>query len=289
MTSSKMPKRDRIRRYTEEEDEEEEEEQDEYLKKSKRAAGNKREDDDDDEMSRISFGALNRAQLKINREAPQEQEADDDDEEEDEFFSDDSQSDSAPEESTTTTTSKKRGKHAPAIASSKKPVSRIREIPGLPSARKTQSLHSDIRFDAAYGKADMNQARKNYAFLDEYRKQEIAKMETILKDPKSKLNPYEKEELKLQLQSLKSRMDTLQTRDLQNSILREYKKKSYSDVKSGKSTQPHFLKRSDKRKILQKAKFDSMKPQQREKAMERKRKRRLGKEFKQLEFRSNNN
>ena len=35
--------------------------------------------------------------------------------------------------------------------------------------------------------------------------------------------------------------------------------------KEGKVNKPYFLKRSDKRKILQKAKFDSMKPKQREK------------------------
>ena len=170
------------------------------------------------------------------------------------------------------------------MSSTNKPVSRIRDIPGLPS-RKSQTLHSDIRFDAAYGKADLNQARKNYAFLDEYRKQEIANMESILKDKKSKLNESEKEDIRLQLQSLKSRMDSLKNRDLENLILKEYKKKQYQNVKEGKSSQPHFLKRSDKRKILQKAKFDSMKPKQRERAMERKRKKRLGKEFRQLEFR----
>lgn len=83
-------------------------------------------------------------------------------------------------------------------------------------------------------------------------------------------------------------MDTLKNHDLETQILKEYKKKQYLDVKEGKSSQPYFLKRGDKRKILQKAKYDSMKPKQREKAMERKRKKRLGKEFRQLEFRSRN-
>ena len=48
-------------------------------------------------------------------------------------------------------TKKKKNKHAPSESSSKRPVSRIRDIPGLPS-RKQQTLHTDIRFDAAYGK-----------------------------------------------------------------------------------------------------------------------------------------
>lgn len=113
-------------------------------------------------------------------------------------------------------------------------------------------------------------------------------MEGILRDKKNRLNDDEREEIKLQLQSLKSRMDTLKNRDLEESILKNYKKQQMDDFKSGKVNKPYFLKRSDKRKVLQKAKFDSMKPKQREKAMERKRKKRLGKEFKQLEFRPNN-
>lgn len=149
-------------------------------------------------------------------------------------------------------------------------------------------MHTDIRFDAAYGKADLAKARKDYAFLDEYRKQEIANMESLLKDKKSKLNDDEREEIKLQLQSLKSRMDTLKNRDLENNILSNYKKQQMESFKEGKVNKPYFLKRSDKRKILQKTKFDSMKPKQREKAMERKRKKRLGKEFRQLEFKPTN-
>lgn len=44
------------------------------------------------------------------------------------------------------------------------------------------------------------------------------------------------------------------------------------------------MKKSEKRKVVQKWKFDHMKAKQREKVMERKRKKRLGKEFKQFEF-----
>ena len=236
---------------------------------------------EDDELATISFGTLRDAQSKLqNEKVSRKNEIDSD------GFFEESDSDSGPEE-TNTNSHKKRSKHAPAEVSSKKPVSRIRDIQGLPS-RKLQTLHTDIRFDAAYGKADITQTRKNYAFLDEYRKQEIQNMEQILKDKKSKLDEDQKEEIKLKLQSLKSRMDTLKNHDLETQILKEYKKKQYLDVKEGKSSQPYFLKRGDKRKILQKAKYDSMKPKQREKAMERKRKKRLGKEFRQLEFRSRN-
>ncbi|KAI5954445.1 RRP36 [Candida jiufengensis] len=277
-----MPKRNRIKpSYL---DEESDDELNYTLDNRKRRdLHSSEEEEDDDEMSKISFGALNKAQSKLQQQQRHQQ----DEDSEDEFF-DDSDSDSGPEETSSSNNSnKKRSKHAPTISSTKKPVSRVRDIPGLPS-RRSQTLHTDIRFDAAYGKADIQKARKNYAFLDEYRKQEISNMENILKDRKSKLTEYEKQEIQNQLQSLKSRMDTLKNKDLETSILKEYKQKQFQQVKDGKTLQPYFLKRGDKRKILQKAKYDSMKPKQREKAMERKRKKRLGKEFRQLEFRTNN-
>ena len=253
-----------------------------YQQRKQSNRSKKLNDAQDDELATISFGTLRDAQSKLQtEEVGRERESDS------ESFFEESDSDSGPEETSSNSAHKKRSKHAPAVASSKRPVSRIRDIPGLPS-RKSQTLHTDIRFDAAYGKADLTQTRKNYAFLDEYRKQEIQNMEQILKDKKSKLDESEKEEIRLQLQSLKSRMDTLKNRDLEDQVLKEYKKKQYQNVKEGKSSQPYFLKRGDKRKILQKAKYDTMKPKQREKAMERKRKRRLGKEFRQLEFRPRN-
>jgi ribosomal RNA-processing protein 36 len=79
---------------------------------------------------------------------------------------------------------------------------------------------------------------------------------------------------------LKSRLDTLKNRELQQKVLDDYKKKMNSSSTGGK----YYLKKSEQRKIIQKHKYDSMKSSQREKVIERKRKRRLGKEFKQLEF-----
>ncbi|KAI5958882.1 RRP36 [Candida theae] len=274
-----MPKHSRIRpAYDSDSSGSEANYQPRNLPNSSRSSKTPQEDDD---LASVPFGTLRDAQSKLQNERTSR-----DSDSDSEGFFEESDSDSGPEASKTST-HKKRSKHAPAEASSKKPVSRIRDIQGLPS-RKSQTLHTDIRFDAAYGKADLTQTRKNYAFLDEYRKQEISNMEQILKDKKSRLGEDEKEEIRLKLQSLKSRMDTLKNRDLEDQLLKEYKKKQYQNVKEGKSSQPYFLKRGDKRKILQKAKYDSMKPKQREKAMERKRKRRLGKEFRQLEFRPRN-
>lgn len=181
---------------------------------------------------------------------------------------------------------KSKNKHAPAESSSKKPVSTIRDIPGLKSLKGT-SLYKDIRFDAAYGKADLSRIRKDYAFLDEYREKEIADMKKTLRDRKAllKMPEYQQDKLKMKLQSLQSRLDTLKNRDLSDKIIADHKKEQIMRTKTGQQTNPYFLKKSEQRKMIQKAKFDTMKASQREKVMERKRKRRLGKEFKQLEFR----
>lgn len=179
----------------------------------------------------------------------------------------------------------RKSKHAPSESSSKRPVSKVREIQGL-NLRGESTLHTDIRFDPAYGEADLSRTRKDYAFLDEYRQSEIGSMEKMLKDRKSTelLGEREVGDLKFKLQSLKSRLDTMKNKDLETQILADHKKQQLLSFKSGAQTHPYFLKRSDQRKLVQKAKFDTMKGSQREKVMERKRKRRLGKEFKRMEF-----
>lgn len=264
-------------------------------------------DDDDDDMDSISFGALNAAQRKLEQKASkkkggkaQRRRSDGDRDSSDDS---DSDSDGSEEEGDFFETSegddndqgynkgkssgknprkqvqKKKSKHAPSESSSKRPVSKVRDIGGLES----KSMYRDIRFDPAYGKANLDEVRKNYSFLDDYRQQEVQEMEQVLKKDRN-LSQFNKQKLEFKIQSLKSRLDTLNNRDLENKILSEHKKEQLAKFKSGKQANPYFLKKSDKRKLIQKAKFDNMKTSQREKVMERKRKRRLGKEFKELEF-----
>lgn len=241
----------------------------------------------DDGIGDMSFGALNAAQKKIReedkyrkmneiaeegrkstrkgeRDTSGSSEGEDLVEEEDGFFE--------------KRAKKKSSKHGPAESSSKKPVSKIREIPGL----HRSTLYRDIRFDPAYGKPDPKQARKNYGFLDEYRKKEIEEIEFLLRTEKH-LGEDEREALKLKAQSLKSRMETMQKKDLEQKVMADYKKQQIDNVKKGKQAKPHFLKRSEKRNLIQKAKFEKMSARQREKVMERKRKKRFGKEMRQLE------
>lgn len=178
---------------------------------------------------------------------------------------------------------KKKNKHAPTEQTAKKPVSKVRDIPGL-NIPKNQNpyLYQDIRFDKATGgPIDSTVIRRRYGFLDEYRQKEIEEMQSMLKDRKlvSKLPQEEVESIEKNLQSTNSRLQTMKNRDLENEIVKDYENK----LNKGNNSKFH-LKRSERRKLVQTWKFEHMKSKQREKVMERKRKKRLGKEFKQFEF-----
>lgn len=181
---------------------------------------------------------------------------------------------------------KKKNKHAPTEQSSKKRVSRIRKIPGLEMPKtKNSNLYKDIRFDKSTGQpTDSREIRRRYQFLDEYREKEIKEMEKLLKDRKftSKISDHEQEQMQGQLKSMKSRLQTVKNKDLEHEIIKKYEQ----DINKDNKTKYH-LKENEKRKVIQKWKFDHMKAKQREKVMERKRKKRLGKEFKQFEFHKN--
>lgn len=191
----------------------------------------------------------------------------------DDFFSSDSES--APEEAAINNHKKdgKKGKHAPKEASSRKHVSMIREIPGLETKK---NLYRDIRFDAAYGDVDYDKVRQHYQFLDQYRDNEIKKMDNMLNDKKllSRMDEDDIESLRYKDQSLKSRMGHLKQQKRDKDAISQYKRET------GKK----WLKHSETRKVIRVAKFESMNGKQRRKAIERRRKRKLGKEMRSFAF-----
>lgn len=254
----------------------------------------------DDELKTLSFGSLKKAETLMDEEDSKdtksvhdkpiattykEESFDEDNDSEDRsdedpgFFEEDSEDESRQGQKV----SKKKGKHAPVEQSSKKRVPRVRNIPGLEIPRnKRSNLYQDIRFDKSTGKAlDSSVIRKRYQFLDEYREKEIEELQKLLKDRKflSKIDHGDREEMEQRLKSMKSRLQSMKNKDLEREILKEYE----NDMNKNNNTRYH-LKKSEKRKVVQKWKFDHMKTKQREKVMERKRKKRLGKEFKQFEF-----
>lgn len=187
----------------------------------------------------------------------------------------------------------KKSKHAPKeVKISKRPVSVVRDIPGLEIKKKyteddesasVGGLHSrDIRFDTALGKSmDYESVRKQYAFLDEYREREIAEMRKVLGNKKllARMEPEEVEELRYKLQSTQSKLESLRKKDREREALRNHIRESKLKGEN------KFLTRAEKRKVLLVDRFEHMNSKEKNKSLERKRKRKLGKEMRQLEFR----
>ncbi|PRT54893.1 rRNA biogenesis protein RRP36 [Wickerhamiella sorbophila] len=151
----------------------------------------------------------------------------------------------------------------PSEQSSKKPVSRLRAIPGLEP--KNTSLYQDPRFDTALGKADLQQTRKNYAFLDEYRQAELKQMKEEL--AKSK-DLKEQEILEKAIRSQASRLETFKRRDQEAEILRKIKNQPIS--------------RAKKREIVLKERFAAMSKKDASRVIEKRRRKVAQKQKKAL-------
>lgn len=171
---------------------------------------------------------------------------------------------------------KRTSKHAPQEQSSKRPVSRRREVVSVENKRVVR----DPRFDPVVGGgARVNEARakKAYAFLDEYREKELAELRVQAKKAK---DPEVKEDLKRQILSMESKKKARKRKDEEEALLAEHRKKEKEMVAQGK--QPFYLKKSEQKKQLLVNRYAGMTKGQVDKAIERKRKKVAGKEKKEL-------
>ncbi|GFP55197.1 rRNA biogenesis protein RRP36 [Trichoderma asperellum] len=167
---------------------------------------------------------------------------------------------------------KRSSKHAPQEMSSKKPVSRRREILTDPR-RKAR----DPRFEALTGRLDEAKVAKNYAFLEEYRESEMADLRAQIKKTK---DLTAKEDLKRQLLSMESKKKARQKKEDEAKLLQEHRKKEKELVAQGK--QPFYLRKSEQKKQLLMNRYADMNKSQVDKAIERKRKKVASKEKKEL-------
>ncbi|KAG6005689.1 hypothetical protein E4U21_007753 [Claviceps maximensis] len=216
------------------------------------------------DLSSVSFGALARAQASLPPPSKN----------------------SSPDQDTTNTTTasslhakssrpapaKRSSKHAPQEQTSKRPVRRLREI--IPDTRRKPR---DPRFDPLVGNLDETKSRRAYAFLDEYRETEMADLRAQIKKIK---NPDEKEVLKRQLMSMESRKKAQKKKDEEQALLAEHRAKEKELVAQGKT--PFYLKRSEQKKQLLVGRYEKMSKGQVDRAIERKRKKVVGKEKKEL-------
>ncbi|KAF4455269.1 hypothetical protein F53441_2419 [Fusarium austroafricanum] len=223
------------------------------------------------DLSSVSFGALAKAQASLPSAARKSKSK--------EFTEDKNPKTETPAPRKSTKSKddpkpKRSSKHAPQEQSSKKPVSRRREI--LPDNRRQ---HRDPRFDPLVGRVDEEKASKAYAFLDEYRDKEMADLRVQIKKTK---DSYEKDKLKRQLQSMESRKKANQRRKEEDDLLKEHRKKEKELVAQGKT--PFYLKKSEQKKKLLVNRYEGMSKGQVDRAIERKRKKVAGKEKKELDF-----
>ncbi|PGH06647.1 rRNA biogenesis protein RRP36 [Blastomyces parvus] len=185
-------------------------------------------------------------------------------------------------------------KHAPTIQSSRHAVSRKRTIiepPAVPKAR-------DPRFDSVVLNHSTNgnsstannaaiHARKNYAFLDDYRKDEIAQLRkqvSTLQAKKHKTTHDERElaRLKRQITSMSDRQRTFERKEMEREVLVQHRRKERELIREGKKSQPYFLKKGEVKKGAVAKRFTEMSGKEKQRALERRRKKVAGKERKEM-------
>ncbi|KAH6987363.1 hypothetical protein BKA56DRAFT_269021 [Ilyonectria sp. MPI-CAGE-AT-0026] len=247
--------------------------------RSEPESGSDQESEDDDQepaapnvdLTSISFGALAKAQASLppsQRKSKSSEAA----ATADTSARKDDPPPRKPTRSKNDPTPKRSSKHAPQEQSSKRPVSRLREI--IPDTRRQAR---DPRFDPLAGPLDEAKANKAYAFLDEYRDSEMADLRIQIKKTK---DPEAKDALKRQLLSMESKKKSRVRREEADNLLREHRQREKDLVAQGKT--PFYLKKSEQKKQILVDRYASMSKGQVNRAIERKRKKVAGKEKKEM-------
>ncbi|KAH7321443.1 hypothetical protein BKA65DRAFT_80782 [Rhexocercosporidium sp. MPI-PUGE-AT-0058] len=165
-------------------------------------------------------------------------------------------------------------KHAPTEISSKKAVSRKREV--VPVVKRA---YRDPRFEAIGGPIDEARVSKAYAFLDNYREDEMKELRTAIKNCKDE---DAKEKLKRALLSMESKKKAQLRKNKEQEILDRHRREEKELVKQGK--QPFYLKKAEQKKRVLLDTFGELKGKQLDHVMERRRKKVEGREKKKMPF-----
>ena len=146
----------------------------------------------------------------------------------------------------------KRHKSRPLEQSSKKPVSRYREVVNIPGARRKATR--DPRFDPMSGAYDETRFSKSYAFLEEYRSNEANQLKAELKKVRN-----EKKRAKLQVQLSKLASVSQVQKQKLDAIKRKQELKQVSRELVQQGHKPFYFKKSDLKKIELAAKYQELK------------------------------
>ncbi|PFH57231.1 hypothetical protein XA68_15335 [Ophiocordyceps unilateralis] len=214
-------------------------------------------------LSTVSFGALARAQASLPAKTKQPLP--------ETTTSTEHNSSSSSSKKAQKPKPKRTSKHAPTEQTSKRPVSRLREIIADPR-RKPR----DPRFDPLVSRGDETKAKKAYAFLDDYRESEMKDLRAQIKKAKGDAADH----LKRQLKSLESKKLARKKKEEEEELLREHRQQEKELVAQGKK--PFYLKKSEQKKQLLTKRYEGMTSRQVDKAIERRTKKIAGREKKEL-------
>jgi ribosomal RNA-processing protein 36 len=153
-------------------------------------------------------------------------------------------------------------KHAPAELSSKKAVSRKREV--VPVIKRQ---FRDPRFETLSGPLDESKTQAAYSFLDDYREDEMKELRIAIKKAKDET---EKEKLKRALLSMESKKKAQERKRREAEILGRHRKEEKELVKQGKK--PFYLKKSERQKRVLIENYSQLKGKQLDHVLERRRK-----------------
>ncbi|CCJ31534.1 unnamed protein product [Pneumocystis jirovecii] len=139
-------------------------------------------------------------------------------------------------------------KHAPLEVSSKKPVSRRRQVVPV-----TIIERRDPRFDFQDRVNPANLSSK-YSFIKDYQQEEIKMLKNAMKFEK---NQEEKQKLKKAITSLESKLTSAKNKEEALRVLREHKKIEKAKIEAGKT--PFFLKKREQKKLIEMDKLSKLK------------------------------
>ena len=156
--------------------------------------------------------------------------------------------------------------------SSKKAVGRKRTVVAM-----TKVEARDPRFSDLSGAMNANKVAQNYAFLNEYRADEMRELKAQTRNAR---NGVVRERLKGELRAMEDRERARKKVEEERVVVREHRKKEAEAVKKGKK--PFYLKRADIKKQVLVKKFEDLGEKKAEKIMERKRKKKASRQRKAM-------
>ncbi|KAG8763822.1 rRNA biogenesis protein rrp36 [Ceratobasidium sp. 423] len=148
--------------------------------------------------------------------------------------------------------SKRSSKHAPTEVTSKRPVSRHRAVVDVPVVATR-----DPRFTTLSGNLSQPQYSRAYSFISDLQKNEAETLRASLAKARKQRAPWETiESLERALKRAESAVEKAKRDERERETLAKAKKEEKEKQKEGKGA--WFMKKSEKRDLLLKAKFDDL-------------------------------